>query len=481
MNKVQQFYPAQRIPLKDITKPRLSLIKRIEAFFTSQRTRLVWVHIIMFFVFVALIFVPLFLSEPSEQAGPLDHFTRFANYAMWGLWFPLVLLSVVFTGRSWCGLLCPMGAASEWANKKGPQFAIPRWLKWEGTPIISFILVTTLGQTIGVRDHPEASALIFGGTLGMAILIGFLFGRNKRAWCRHACPIGLLLGVFSRVGAVQFKPKRPKSGCETYTERGICPTMIDISRKQESRHCIECFRCVNPNAKGGLALTARRPGLEIENICDHNPNKAEIWFLFLGIGSALGGFLWLVLDLYQQWRLAVATWFIDHEFYWIGDAGPWWLMSVHPERREVFTWLDFFMITGFMTICALALAAVLWSTTALSAWIAGKLSTFSKTKMTLGQRMIELGYQYAPVALISLVLGLGAELFEPFRLLGLDNDGIGWVKSTLFGLSLLWSIFLGNKILTRQSVKPKHHWLPLLPGVFGSCIIAAIWWQALFA
>lgn len=481
MNNPKQFDPSQYIPLTDVTQDQPTIVQRAEAFFVKQRSRLVWVHSIMFFVFIALIFLPLFLSEPAELAGPLDHFTRFANYAMWGLWFPLVLLSVVFTGRSWCGLLCPMGAASEWANKKGPKFAIPRWLKWEGTPIVSFILVTTLGQTVGVRDHPEAIALVFGGTLGMAIVIGFLFGRNKRAWCRHACPIGLLLGVFSRVGAVQFKPKRPKSGCETYTEKGVCPTMIDISRKQESRHCIECFRCVNPNAKGGLALTARRPGLEIENIRDHNPNKAEIWFLFLGIGSALGGFLWLVLDLYQQWRLAVATWFIDHELYWIGDAGPWWLMSVHPERREVFTWLDFFMITGFMTVCALALAVVLWSTTAASALIAAKLSTSSKTETTLGQRMIELGYQYAPVALVSLILGLGAELFEPLRLLGLGNDGIGWVKSTLFGLSLLWSIFLGYKILARLAVKPKHRWLPLLPGVLGSCIIAAIWWQALFA
>ena len=480
MNHPKQFDPNLHIPVTEITDNQPTLVQRIESFFVTHRPRLVWVHGFMFIVFLALIFLPLFLSEPGEQDGPLEHFTRFANYAMWGLWFPLVLLSVVFTGRSWCGLLCPMGAASEWANKKGPKFAIPRWLKWEGTPIVSFILVTTLGQTVGVRDHPEAIALVFGGTLGMAIVIGFLFGRNKRAWCRHACPIGLLLGVFSRVGAIQFKPKRPKAGCESYTEKGVCPTMIDISRKQESRHCIECFRCVNPKAKGGLALKARRPGLEIENIHDHNPNAAEIWFLFLGIGSALGGFLWLVLDLYQEWRLAVATWFIDHNLFWIGDSGPWWLMSVHPERREVFTWLDFFMIVGFMTLCSIALAIVLWSTTALCAWLADKLSSSTAGKITGCQRMIELGYQYAPVALISLILGLGAELFEPLRLIGLGTNGIGWVKGALFGLSLLWSIFLGYKILGRQSVKPGHRWLPLLPGILGSSIIAAIWWLALF-
>lgn len=480
MNNAEQFDPNQQIPLTDITDGRSTLVARIEALFVSHRERLVWVHVVMFFVFLSLIFLPLFLSEPSEQAGPLDHFTEFANYAMWGLWFPLVLLSVVFTGRSWCGVLCPMGAASEWANKHGLQLAIPRWLRWEGTPIISFLLITILGQTTGVRDHPEAIALVFGGTLGAAIVIGFLFGRNKRAWCRHACPIGLLLGVFSRVGAVQFIPKRPKKGSVTYTEKGVCPTMIDISHKQESRHCIECFRCVNPKAKGGLALTVHRPGQEIENIRDHNPNAAEIWFFFLAIGTALSGFLWLVLDSYQQWRLTVATWFIDHEFYWIGDSGPSWLMSVHPERREVFTWLDFIMIVGFMTLCAIALAAILWGTTYLSAWLAGKLSETSEDAYFQRQRAIELGYQYAPVALVSLMMGLGAELFEPLRLIGFDNFGIGLVKGGLFTLSLMWSIFLGYRILGRQGVAAYKRWLPLIPGIFGSVVVAAAWWPALF-
>lgn len=482
MNTIQQAQPChgKPIPLADITAARPSLIKWVENFFVAQRERLLWLHIVMFFVFLSLIFLPLFLSEPAELAGPLDHFTEFANYAMWGLWFPLVLLSVVFTGRSWCGVLCPMGAASEWANRRGMQLVIPRWLRWEGTPIVSFLFITILGQTVGVRDHPEAIALVFGGTMAAAIIIGFLYGRNKRAWCRHACPIGLLLGVFSRIGAVQFSPKRPKSGGETYTEKGVCPTMIDISRKQESRHCIECFRCVNPKAKGGLSLTSRRPGYEIENIRQHNPNAAEIWFFFLGIGSALGGFLWLVLDQYQQWRLSVAGWFIDHELYWIGDSGPWWLMSVHPERREVFTWLDFIMIVGFMSLTAIALTAILWGSTHLSAWLAGKLSSASIAARDQRQRAIELGYLYAPVALVSLVIGLGAELFEPLRLVGFDQLAIGLVKGGLFFISLLWSIFLGYRILGHQGVAAKQRWLPLIPGVFGSTVVAAAWWPALF-
>ncbi len=448
----------------------------VEGFFVRHRDRLVWVHVAMFLFFLGIIFVPMLLPEAAENATPLNDFTRFANYAMWGLWFPLVFLSVILTGRSWCGIFCPMGAASEWANKKGLQRPIPAWVRWEGTPIISFLLITVLGQTVGVRDHPEAVAEVFGGTLLLAIILGFFYGRNKRAWCRHMCPIGLLLGIFSRIGAVQFTPKRKKPGGDRFTEKGVCPTMIDIPRKEESRHCIECFRCVNPPSKGGLYLRLRHAGEEIEQIRKHHPNPYEVFFLFFGTGIALGGFLWLVLPVYQQIRQSVGSWFIEQEWYWIGESGPWWLMSIHPERREVFNWLDFGMIVGFMLGVMLLLALLLSITTALSAWLAGRVGA----DLDLFQRFVELGYQYTPVAMVSLILGLGGELFTPLTRLGLSMEGVGYLKAGLFLLGLLWSLYLGVQILRNQGVVMRSLWLPLLPGVLGSFVVGLAWWPAVF-
>ena len=85
----------------------------IEVFFVRFRHYLGYLHIAFFFYFLALLFLPLFTDEAAMGDTPLSNFAVFSNYILWGLWFPLVLLSVVFTGRSWCGLLCPMGAASE--------------------------------------------------------------------------------------------------------------------------------------------------------------------------------------------------------------------------------------------------------------------------------------------------------------------------------------------------------------------------------
>ncbi len=448
----------------------------VETFFVGQRDRLRIVHLAMFLVFLGVIFVPLLLPDPPGNATPLTHFTTFASYALWGLWFPLVFLSVIFTGRSWCGIFCPMGAASEWANGVGPQRSLPRWLRWEGTPVVSFLVVTILGQTLGVRDHAEGAAELFGGTMLAAIVVGYLYGKRKRAWCRHMCPIGLLLGVFSRLGAVEFAPRSRQPGGEGYTEKGACPTMIHLGRKTESRHCIECFRCVNPAAPAGVHMELRRPGSEIEAIRDHHANRAEVWFLFLGTGIALGGFLWLVLPQFQDLRQAFGEWVIGHGWMWLTEPGPAWLMSVHPERNEVFLWLDFLMIGGFMLGAMALLAGLLAILTAVSAALAGRAGADG----TAGTRFTELGYQYAPVAMVSLLVGLGGKLFEPLAASPLGIGGVQATKGALFFLGLVWSVWLGERILARQGVRPVRRWLPLLPGLVGSLVVGLGWWPAIF-
>jgi hypothetical protein len=66
----------------------------------------------------------------------------------------------------------------------------------------------------------------------LAIAIGGLYGRKKRVWCRHLCPIGRVLGLYSRLGAVQFTPKIRLPGGDAYSQKGACPTMIDLPRKK---------------------------------------------------------------------------------------------------------------------------------------------------------------------------------------------------------------------------------------------------------
>ena len=441
---------------------------QLEGALVWLRPKLPWLHAVLFAGFLLLLLGPVMLP----QIEFVTWLAEFSNWLIWGLWFPLVFASVLVSGRSWCGMLCPMGAASQWMNNIGLKRPIPAWLRWEGTPIVSFILITILGQTVGVRDYPSALLEVFGGTLLVALVIGFLYGqgRGRRAWCRHACPIGLLLGVFSRLSLVDLVPKRPRKGGDAYTEHGMCPTMIDINRKTESRHCIMCMRCVHPEHNGGLTLRLRTAGAEIAEIKHHHPALSEIWFLLLGAGIALGGFLWLVLPEYQSLRQFIGVWAIEHEMHWVGQSGPAWLMSVHPEARETFVWLDFLLIVSWMSGVMLIFTLVLGSLNALASGVAGKLGA----KGDFRQRFTELGYQFAPASMISLLLGLGGELFN-----SLPGQAVFVTKLILVAAAFSWSVYLGWKILRNQGLGKISASVSMLPGSCGISLVVAAWWPAL--
>lgn len=437
------------------------IARLIEDFFVRNRERFIYVHIGMFVVFMALILIPPFLSLPAEDDAIWNNFTLISRFLIWGLWFPLILLSVIFFGRLWCGLLCPQGALSEYAGRKGLNRPIPRWMRWEGMPVVSFIFVTTLAQLIGARDYPPAAMEVLGGTMVLAAVVGFVYTSGRRSWCRYLCPIGPLLGIFSRLGAISFeKNGGDGKGC-------ICPTFINTTNKVASSNCIECFRCVNPETSHSLHLKVRHPGLEIEEIKTREPNPWEVVFLFSATGLALGAFHWQVNPLYIRYKQAIGAIFLNLGLGdFIGKSAPWWIMINYPEAGEVFNWLDFTSITSFMLLSMISIAVVLFLLTLLSAFMLGG----EEEAMT---KVARLGYLYTPVALLSLVLGLGLILFQSLVGLGLNKETAHVIQWALFAGGGIWSIYLAARLHGLFSPA-------MIPNIFGIGLVAAAWHMALF-
>jgi hypothetical protein len=127
-----------------------------------------------------------------------------------------------------------------------------------------------------------------------------------------------------------------------------------------------------------------------------------------------------------------------------------------------------------MLFWAAATAAALALATLASAWLAGQAGGDS----TLRQRFVELGYLTMPVALVSLVIGLGSRLFEPLAALG---DGApAQARQALFLIAVAWSLHLGNRILALQGVPARSRWRPLLPSMAGIGAVGLSWWAAIF-
>lgn len=438
---------------------------KIEGFFVKNRPRFHYAHALMLVTLIVLIIAPVFLPYPSRDATAFDSFTVLARFIVWGLWFPLVFVSVILFGRFWCGLLCPQGALSEYTSRSGLNRPVPRWLHWGGVPILSFVFITIIGQLIGVRDYPLPAMEVFIGTTFLAVLVGFLYARERRVWCRYLCPVGPLLGIFSRLGCVSFEKKG------NHGTSGICPTFINLSAKAASSNCIECFRCVMPGEPDSLHLRIRRPGREIEEIERREANLWEVFFLFVATGLALGAFHWQASPVYLQYKYMLGSFFLDHGLVdIIGRSGPWWIMVNNPEAGEVFNWLDFITIATFMLISMAGVAIILFILTTLSALIL----TMGGGRGSEGivKTVARLGYLYAPVALVSFVLGLGTALFQSPGVFGLSGETVNTIQGLVFALGALWSVHLAMSL---------HGFGPaMIPSVFGIGLVSLLWYRVLF-
>ncbi|MEK7313462.1 MAG: 4Fe-4S binding protein [Deltaproteobacteria bacterium] len=455
------------------------VIRKVERFFVENRKNLFYVHIAMILVFLVLIAVPAFLPAPSESDGLSSNFVLFSKFMVWGLWFPLVFISVIFLGRFWCGTLCPQGALTEYANKKTLNKPVPRLLTYGWVPVSSFIIITIAGQVVGVRDYPLAALELFGVTTLAAVLTGFLFARERRVWCRYLCPVGPLLGVFSRLGAISFENKvtprptplgvgAPKGGLggikNAKAKAYLCPTFINTQTKTASSNCIECFKCVELNNPASLHLSVRRPGREVEEIRTRDANPWEVIFIFAATGLSLGAFYWQSSQVFVEYKQSLGGLLMDMGLTnVIGWSGPWWLMVNYPQAGDVFNLLDAVSIITFMLGMTVFVGGVLFLVTALS-------SLCLKRDDLILSEVFALGYAYAPVALVSLVAGLGGMLFD-----GMAESGIAsaFIKQSLFIAGIIWSAHISFKLANRR----------VLPAVIlsaGVIFIAFLWKGALF-
>lgn len=151
---------------------------------------------------------------------------------LWGTVVSGVLLLVVtmLLGRVFCGWVCPFGALLDCLAKPLARFRIARAkLPPQLTADNRSIKYGVLGGTLiaaGVLKYPAFCAICPVGTtcrtaglqgvnmgLETAVLpmIASMETINKRFWCKVLCPIGALLGLFSRFSL--FKIRLPWNKC----------------------------------------------------------------------------------------------------------------------------------------------------------------------------------------------------------------------------------------------------------------------------
>ncbi len=258
------------------------------------------------FGFCALSFADVgdWISAPVARAGLWLQFTPsllgLARSAGWiAAGAVAVLLLTLLFGRIYCAMLCPLGVLmdlSAWLarrtgrNRKLPYRPDRPWLRalavsvcaaglLVGTAlplgfidpysVFGKISAATLRPTFGWLNHLVASTKIIypvdvspvawtttGVALALLSLVVVSAVFRGRLWCNTVCPVGAVLGIFSK--HAWFRLKIADTACVgcSMCER-VCPAQCIDFRNHTIDHsrCVMCLDCVTSCKRSGIHLS----------------------------------------------------------------------------------------------------------------------------------------------------------------------------------------------------------------------------------
>lgn len=398
-------------------------------------------------IYLALLIVPAALPLPDRTASVFNNLTIVAQFAFWGVWWPFVLISIPLLGRAWCGLFCPEGTLTEWASRHGRGGAIPRWIRWGGWPFVAFSLTTIYGQLVSVYQYPWAVAAVLGGSTIAAMVVGYLYGRNKRVWCKYLCPVNGVFNVLAKLAPWYYRVdaeawRAPVRRTETIN----CAPLLPLRHMQGAAECHMCGRC--SDYRGAITLSPRSPEAEIVHVAEGN-GWQTVLIVFGMMGLAVGAFLWSASPWFVTLKQGAATWLVNRDIYWpLTDNAPWFLLTHYPEVNDSFSWLDGAVILVFIFGAALVVGGAIF----VGLMMASRCLPVCQrpgVRNAMGQLMRsrlegvhKLAQGLIPLAGIGVFLGLSATTLTLLQHEGVPTWWANPLRFTLLGLALAWSLRL---------------------------------------
>ena len=211
------------------------------------------------------------------SAGSFVPHTHLSNVVL----FVAVLTTALLARSGFCGWVCPLGFIQELITDlsiflQKRIFSIRRFIKGvqkRGSFLIAadrylrllkyaVLIWAVIGAAIyGVmvfRDYDPWSTLINIAALtlgpGLVVLMVLLVASFfvERPWCRYACPLGAISGLFGKLSPVYLKRKESLcKGCAICTKS--CPMGLSVHTAStiKSVNCIGCLECLEICPKAG--------------------------------------------------------------------------------------------------------------------------------------------------------------------------------------------------------------------------------------
>jgi ferredoxin len=229
------------------------MLKRINKLLESEYFPVSF-RVLTLISFLTLVYIGFSGSSMSTNFLRQLSRTNLTTSFVWRFWWPFIILSAILMGRVWC-MVCPVEMITTFFARIGRKRPRPKWLTSGWIITILYGIIVIGGITIIEIDRvPVYTAIYLLSIIGISIVAGLIFEKNT--FCRYICPVGYLLGIFSKMAFWGWRVK-DKEACKKCTDKSCikadyiynfssksCGTGLFPARISNNDHCILCGGCM---------------------------------------------------------------------------------------------------------------------------------------------------------------------------------------------------------------------------------------------
>ncbi len=235
----------------------------IRSIIKNRKTQFL-VQLPAFLLLVLVLFAGFFGIQNSNKS--------LATISIWVIWWSLLIISLALAGRIWC-FVCPFGAMGDWVQRQtfykkiSDAFSL-NW-KWPAKfrnlslAALFFLIITWADFQFNLVNSPLNTAYFIVALLGLVVIISIIF--ERRSFCRYACPVTGLIGLYSRFAPLELRAKE-KETCKTCKEKYCisgnengyaCPVFEYPGTMDKNTVCVLCTECAKTCHKSNISFNLR--------------------------------------------------------------------------------------------------------------------------------------------------------------------------------------------------------------------------------